>query len=135
MMQNPETVHAPVGPYSHAIRVPSGAEWLYISGQVALDASGELVGSGDLAAQTGQVFANLEAVLHSAGFGFEHVVKTTTFLARPEDVAAYRELRTDHYRKHWPSDEFPASSLVVVQRLANEGFLLEIEAVAAKRVA
>jgi enamine deaminase RidA (YjgF/YER057c/UK114 family) len=134
---NPEVVetkgvHEPVGPYSHAIRVPSNAEWLYVSGQIALDKNGNLVGAGDLKAQTDQVFTNLDSALLSAGFGFEDVIKTTTYLVRPEDVAAYREIRTEHYRRHFPSGMHPASTLVVVQRLASEAFLLEIEAVAAR---
>jgi enamine deaminase RidA (YjgF/YER057c/UK114 family) len=125
-------VHAPVGPYSHAMRVPAGAEWLYVSGQISVDQNGEVVGAGDLAAQIEQVFANLESVLRSADFGFDDVVKITTFLVRAEDVPVYRQLRDPYYRKHFPSGAYPASTLVAVQQLANEAFLLEIEAVAAR---
>jgi 2-iminobutanoate/2-iminopropanoate deaminase len=125
-------VHEPVGPYSHAITVPPNAEWLYISGQVSLDPDGRLVGRNDLSAQTKQIFANLKASLDAAGYGFPDVIKTTTFLTRSDDVAPYRELRMSHYREHFPSGIYPTSTLVVVRRLANEDFLLEIEAVAAK---
>lgn len=125
-------VHDPVGPYSHAIRIPPNAEWLYVSGQISVGANGDLVGAGDLSAQTDQVFANLAATLRSAGFDFQDVVKMTTFLVRSEDVALFREIRTRHYLEHFPSGAYPTSTLVVVQRLAKEEFLLEIEAVAAR---
>jgi enamine deaminase RidA (YjgF/YER057c/UK114 family) len=125
-------VHDPSGPYSHAIRIPPTAEWLYVSGQIPVDESGEVVGVGDLAAQIGQVFANLDATLRSAGFDFRDVVKMTTFLVRAEDVPAFRELRAPYYRRHFPSGVYPTSTLVAVRRLANEAFLLEIEAVAAR---
>lgn len=125
-------VHEPSGPYSHAIRVPPNAEWLYVSGQISVDENGDVVGVGDLAAQIGQVFANLDAILRSAGFEFRNVVKMTTFLVRAEDVPVFRELREPYYRRHFPSDVYPTSTLVAVQRLANEAFLLEIEAVAAR---
>jgi enamine deaminase RidA (YjgF/YER057c/UK114 family) len=127
-------VHEPLGPYSHAIRIPPNAEWLYVAGQIAVDENGDVVGVGDLAAQIGQVFANLDATLRSAGFEFGNVVKMTTFLVRPEDVSVFRELRDPYYRTHFPSGAYPTSTLVVVERLANEAFLLEIEAVAAKAV-
>jgi enamine deaminase RidA (YjgF/YER057c/UK114 family) len=127
-------VHDPVGPYSHAIRIPPNAEWLYVSGQISLNEKGELVGPDDLAAQIEQVFANLHAVLRSSGYDFANVVKTTTFLVNAHDVDAYRKLRTEHYRKHFPAGIYPTSTLVVVERLANEAFLLEMEAVAAKGI-
>jgi 2-iminobutanoate/2-iminopropanoate deaminase len=129
---NVNGVHEPSGPYSHAIRVPPNAEWLYVSGQIPVDERGEVVGVGDLAAQIDQVFANLDATLRSAGFEFRNVVKMTTFLVRADDVPAFRELRAPYYRTHFPSGVYPTSTLVAVQRLANEAFLLEIEAVAAK---
>jgi enamine deaminase RidA (YjgF/YER057c/UK114 family) len=129
---NANGVHEPLGPYSHAIRVPPNAEWLYVSGQISVDERGEVVGVGDLAAQIDQVFANLDATLRSAGFDFRDVVKMTTFLVRSEDVPEFRELREPYYRRHFPSGVYPTSTLVAVQRLANEAFLLEIEAVAAR---
>jgi enamine deaminase RidA (YjgF/YER057c/UK114 family) len=125
-------VHEPTGPYSHAIRVPPNAEWLYISGQIPVDENGEVVGVGNLAAQIAQVFANLDATLRSAGFEFRNVVKMTTFLVRAEDVPVFRERREPYYRRHFPSGVYPTSTLVAVQRLASEEFLLEIEAVAAR---
>ena len=125
-------VHDPLGPYSHAIKVPPNAEWLHVAGQISLNQDGELVGPNDLAAQTNQVFANIGAVLDSCGYEFADIVKTTTYLVNADDVEVYRELRTEHYERRFPDGNYPTSTLVVVDRLANEAFLLEIEAVAAK---
>jgi 2-iminobutanoate/2-iminopropanoate deaminase len=76
---------AAIGPYSQAVRM---GNLLFCSGQIPLDpATGELV-TGDVAAQTRQVFANLGAVLSEAGAGFEHVARTTVYLADMGDFAA-----------------------------------------------
>jgi 2-iminobutanoate/2-iminopropanoate deaminase len=76
---------AAIGPYSQAVRM---GNLLFCSGQIPLDpATGELV-TGDVAAQTRQVFANLGAVLSEAGAGFEHVARTTVYLADMSDFAA-----------------------------------------------
>jgi 2-iminobutanoate/2-iminopropanoate deaminase len=80
-----EKAPAAIGPYSQAVRM---GNLLFCSGQIPLDpATGELV-SGDVAAQTRQVFANLGAVLSEAGAGFEHVARTTVYLADMNDFAA-----------------------------------------------
>src|SRR5690606_37437632 len=81
---------AAIGPYSQAVAVPlpDGRRMVFCSGQIPLDpATGELV-AGDIAAQTRQVLANLEAVLAAAGGGFTNVVKTSIFLADMGDFAA-----------------------------------------------
>jgi 2-iminobutanoate/2-iminopropanoate deaminase len=78
-----------IGPYSQAVRMGS---LLFCSGQIPIDpATGHLV-TGDIAAQTGQVFANLGAVLAAAGAGFEHVARTTVYLADMNDFAAMNEV-------------------------------------------
>ena len=65
---NPDTVAPPIGSYSHAVRVETGdAVWIHVSGQLALDAEGTLVGKGDLGAQTERVFENLLRVLRANG--------------------------------------------------------------------
>lgn len=128
----PQGVSSPLGPYAHAVRVPAGADWLHVAGQVSVGEDGQVVGAGDIRAQTDRVFRNLEGVLTAAGFSFTDVVKTTTFLVRSEDVEVFREIRLPFYRRYFPSGEYPAGTLVVVQRLAGEAFLLEVEAIAAK---
>lgn len=122
---NPPTLAPPAG-YSHVAEV-SGGRIVFISGQVALDASGALVGPGDLAAQARQVFANLKAALEAAGTDFAHVVKLTYFLTDASKIGVVREVRDRFVDPTHP----PASTAVEIRRLVREDFLLEIEAVAA----
>jgi enamine deaminase RidA (YjgF/YER057c/UK114 family) len=123
---NPEGLNKPTG-YTHVV-VSSGTRTIYISGQVALNANGEVVGKNDLKAQTEQVFENLKTALAAAGCTFDNVVKTTTFIVnyKPESIPMIREIRG----KYLGNDHPPASTLLGVQALAREDFLIEIEAVA-----
>ena len=124
---NPPTLHAPRG-YSHLAEVQNG-RILYISGQVALDLSGNVVGRGDFLAQARQVFENLKAALTAAGTGFENVAKINIYATAGFDetqLPAFRELRDSYVNVKNP----PASTFVIVHRLVREEFLLEIEAVA-----
>lgn len=123
---NPATLPRPNG-YSHVVDVPLGRT-LYISGQVPLDAAGNVVGAGDFRAQTEQVFANLASALASAGANFGHVVKITIFVTQlsPEHLGALREVRD----RHLDPAHAPASSLVEVSRLFRPELLVEIEAIA-----
>ena len=120
---NPPGMSTPTG-YSHVVSA-RGGRTIYIAGQVALDAKGQLVGEGDLAAQTRQVFANLETALKAAGASFNDVVKTNYYLRDASQVQVIRDVRGKYFTK-----ELPASTLVEVSRLANPGFLVEIEVVA-----
>ncbi|MCC6988152.1 MAG: RidA family protein, partial [Acidobacteria bacterium] len=103
----------------------TGGRTMYMSGQVAFDAKGQLVGKGDLAAQTRQVFANLETALTAAGATFNDFVKTNYYMIDASQVQAVREIRSKYFTK-----ELPASTLVEVRRLANPDFLIEIEVIA-----
>lgn len=119
----PASLHSTNG-YSHAI-VKSGTP-VFISGQVSLDASGAVVGKGDIEAQVDQVFNNLKAVVIAAGGSMDDIVKTTVFvtdLAFRPAVAAAR-------KKHFRPGRYPASTFLVVSSLATPDFLVEIEAVA-----
>lgn len=113
--------------YSHVV-VASGARTIYISGQVALDESGALIGAGDLGAQTTQVMHNLGRALAAAGATFADVVKITTFVVgyTPEMRPVISAARSPHF----PEGKPPASTLVGVQALAAPGWLIEIEAIA-----
>jgi 2-iminobutanoate/2-iminopropanoate deaminase len=123
---NPQGVHPPVGTYSHAVRVEGGdATWIYVSGQVALDAEGTLVAPNDLRAQTKQVFENLTAILEANGATFEDVVKITTFVTTLDDLDGMREVRARYLPK-----EPPASTAVQISALVLPDAVIEIEAVA-----
>jgi enamine deaminase RidA (YjgF/YER057c/UK114 family) len=93
---------------------------------VALDASGAIVGQGDMRAQAQQVFANLHAALQSVGASFSNVAKLTYFIVDMTQMPVVREVRDQFIQP----EQLPASTAVEVRRLAREEFLLEIEAVA-----
>ena len=123
---NPGTVAAPIGSYSHAVRVETGdAVWIHVSGQVALDAEGVLVGIGDLRAQTERVFENLALVLESNGATFADVVKIQTYFTTLEDLAGSREVRA----RYLPAEP-PASTAVQVVALVLPEALIEVDVVA-----
>jgi len=123
---NPETVAAPMGTYSHAVRVEtSDAVWIYVSGQIANDPAGGLVGPGDLRAQTRQVFENLRAILEANGATFADAVKIGTYLTTLEDLDAMREVR-----KEYLTTEPPASTAVQVVALLLPDAMIEVDLVA-----
>jgi 3-hydroxyisobutyrate dehydrogenase len=123
---NPPTVAPPIGSYSHAVRVETEeAVWIYVSGQIAQDAQGNLVGGGDLAAQTDQVFQNLVHVLDDNGATFGDVVKVHTFITTMDGLQASRQVRG----RYLPDDP-PASTAVRVAALMVPEALIEVDVVA-----
>jgi len=118
----PPFIHKTAG-YSHAVRA---GNTLYIAGQVALDADGNLVGEGDIEAQVAQVWQNLKAVLGHAGGTVEDIVKITVFTT---DIA-YRPAIAAARDAVFPNGRYPASTFLVVQSLARPELLVEIEAIA-----
>lgn len=124
---NPPTVAAPMGSYSHTVRVETAeAVWVHVSGQLALDPEGNLVGPGDMVAQAERVFENLRAILEANGATFGDVVKLQTFVTSLDDLAAIREVRG----RYLPSEP-PASTTVQVVALVLPEALIEVDAVAA----
>jgi reactive intermediate/imine deaminase len=114
---------APVGPYNQAVKA---AGLLFCSGQIALDpATGEMVGAGDVEAETLQVLANLQAVLAAAGCSPQQVVRTTVFLADLADFALVNAL----YAEVFGAGTSPARACVQVAALP-KGARVEIDAVA-----
>ena len=121
---DPGTLHRPFG-YTHVVEVTAGRP-AYISGQVALDRDGELVGPGDIRAQARQVLENLRAALQTVGASFDQVVKLNAYLLDITQLPAIREIRDQYVDTARP----PASTAVEVRRLAVDGLLIEVEAVA-----
>ncbi len=113
--------------YSHAAEV-SGGKMIFVSGQVALDEKGEIVGKGDIRAQTTKVFENMKLVLAAAGAGFDDIVKLTYYIVayKPEMLAPIREVRSQYLSKTTP----PASTLIGVEALFLDGVMIEVDAVA-----
>lgn len=111
----------PIGPYSQAVRAGG---FVYVAGQLPLDADGGLVGRGDIGAQTRAVFANIAAILAAAGSSLDRVAKTTVFLTSLDDFAGMNDVYAAAFRA-----PYPARSTLEIGRLP-DGMLLEIECVA-----
>ena len=98
---------------------------VYVSGQVAADAQGNVVGKGDARAQTEQCFKNIEAALTAAGASMDDLTKITCFLVSGDDYAAYASVRLSLFPENGP-----ASSTVMISALVSADYLVEIEAIA-----
>ena len=112
-------------PFSHYTDAVRAGDLLFVSGCVALDTNGELVGEGDVVAQARQVFSSIGLCLAAAGASFADVVKVTTFLTDIADRARVNPVRQEFF-----GDARPASTLVEVSALVLPEFLIEAEAVA-----
>jgi enamine deaminase RidA (YjgF/YER057c/UK114 family) len=123
----PEDVPAPRATYSHAVRITSGTH-IVLAGQVPIDDQGKTVGLGDIEAQTRQVLQNIEGVLRAAGATFADVVRYTIYLVGRENVGLFREVRAELWPKIHPDGRYPTSTFLVIDQLASEEFLVEIEA-------
>jgi 2-iminobutanoate/2-iminopropanoate deaminase len=120
-----ETLAEPLSHYTDAVRADN---LLFVSGLVAVDGEGRLVGGDDVVAQARQVFESMRQVLAAAGCGFQDVVKVTIFLTDVDDRASINPVRQEIF-----GDARPASTLVEVSRLAVPGARIEVEAVAVVR--
>jgi len=118
---NPETMHAPTG-YSHLVKA---GDTIYLSGQVALARDGSLVGKDDPVAQAEQIYKNIQAALASVGASLRDLVKITTYVVSQDCFEAENASRTKYL-----ANDPPASTLLVVSRLATPEILMEIDAVA-----
>ena len=115
--------------YTHTVSIEGAAKLVTISGQVSWDASGNVVGKGDMRAQSEQVFRNVTAALQAAGAGWDDVIKMNGYMVgmHAERVNAYREVRGRFLKE----GALPASTLVGVERLVDPDLLLEVEVIAA----
>ena len=113
----------PVGPYSHVARVRAGADTLYIAGMLA---SGET-----FEAQCAAVYGQIEKALQSAGAGWANVVQFTTYLVHSQDIAKFYRWREREYPRMFPDGRYPPNTLLIIDRLVQEQFLIEIQTVAA----
>lgn len=124
IFRNPQSM-PPAKGYTQVVEVRNGRT-IYVSGQVAVNQHGELVGPGDLAAQTRQVFENIKSALEASGASFNDVVKLTFFVTDIAQMQTVRDIRDSYVNTKNP----PASSAVEVSKLVNDQFLIEIEAIA-----
>ena len=119
---NVDALGKPVGPYSHVARV-KGGETLYIAGMVS-------PGDG-FDAQCAAVYAQIEQALKSAGGGWRNVVQFTTYLVHSQDIARFYRWREQNYPGMFPDGKYPPNTLLIIDRLVQEQFLIEFQTVAA----
>ena len=118
------------GLYSNVTMVPAGAGTVYIAGQLAVGKDGAVVGRHDFELQMRQVFSNMGDVLAGVGLGFNHVIKFTTYLVHSQDIDEFMRVRAKLFPKLFEGDQFPPNTLLVIDRLVKEDFLVEVEAIA-----
>ena len=129
-ISNPATLAKPMGQYSHVTRVKA-SEFVFIAGQLSASADGKLVGADDFDAQCVQVFANIEAALKSVGGGWGNVVQFTTYLVHSQDIPKFMQYRLREFPKLFPNGVYPPNTLLMVDRLVQEPFLVEVQTIAA----
>lgn len=123
---NPKGLHQNPA-FTQVVGISGAVKTVYIGGQNALDANGEVVGKGDLTAQTEQIFHNLDLALRGAGARLEHVVKWTIYVVQGQDIRSGFGV----FGRVWGErPNPPAITVLVVAGLANPAFLAELEAVA-----
>jgi enamine deaminase RidA (YjgF/YER057c/UK114 family) len=120
-ISNVDALGKPVGPYSHVARV-KGGETLYIAGMVSPGDSFE--------AQCSAVYSQIEQALKSAGGGWRNVAQFTTFLVHSQDIAKFYRWREREYPKMFPDGKYPPNTLLIIDRLVQEQFLIEIQTIA-----
>jgi 2-iminobutanoate/2-iminopropanoate deaminase len=122
---NPEGLAAPAGPYALVTTVETPGRLVFCAGAIAIDEQGNIVGVGDIVAQTEQVMRNLSVALEAAGASFADVVKINNFVTDADLYPAIAPVR-----ERYLSEPYPASSLIEVRRLLYPDLLVEIEAIA-----
>jgi enamine deaminase RidA (YjgF/YER057c/UK114 family) len=127
---NPGALGKPLGQYSHMARVKA-SEYLFIAGQVAVDKAGNVIGADDFDAQCVQTFANIEAALASQGAGWANLVEFTTYLVHSQDIPKFMKYRLREFPRMFPTGAYPPNTLLMIDRLVGEAFLIEVKAVAA----
>jgi enamine deaminase RidA (YjgF/YER057c/UK114 family) len=123
---NPPAIPAPRG-YSHVVETKGPSRTIYLAGQLGMTADGKFAGApGDFRAQAAQCFENIKAALAAVGATFEHVVKLNNYLVDMAHLPIYFEVRDRYVDTKNP----PASTTIQISKLAREGALYEVEAVA-----
>tara|TARA_Y100001968_G_C19262867_1_gene670174 strand:- start:324 stop:737 length:414 start_codon:yes stop_codon:yes gene_type:complete len=128
---NPETLGDPLGQYMHITRVKA-TEFLFIAGSLPADKDGNCVGSDlDFDAQCHQVFGNIEKALASADANWSNVVQFTTYLVNSTWIPRFMEFRLANFPSMFPNQKYPPNTLLMVDRLVHEPFLVEVQTIAA----
>lgn len=127
---NPPALGKPLGQYSQITRVKA-SEFIFIAGQVGADKEGKVVGADDFDAQCVQTFANVETALKSCGAGWGNVVQFYTFMVHSQDIPKFMKYRLREFPRMFAEGAYPPNTLLMVDRLVKEEFLIEVQATAA----
>jgi 2-iminobutanoate/2-iminopropanoate deaminase len=122
---NPPELPTPIGPFSYGV-MDDGT--LYVSGAVGTDEQWQIIGKGDVAAQTERAFENIEKVLRAAGCSLDDVIKMNMYLVNAADYKPMNEVRKRRFRA-----PYPASTVVIVKELVLPDLLVEVEVIAKRR--
>jgi len=128
--ENPAGAAPAQGLYSHA-GLSRGGTLAFVAGQLSVGADGGVVGKGDFAAQFQQVYKNLGDVLKGLGTDYNSVLKFTTYLVHSQDIERFMHLRRELFPKLFKGKDYPPNTLLMIDRLVKEEFLIEVEAIAA----
>ena len=127
---SPGELAEPMGQYSHVTRVRAG-ELLFIAGMLSANAEGQVIGAGSFDRQAAQVFENVNQALRSAGARWANVVQFTTYLVHSQDIPRFMEFRLREFPKMFPDRRYPPNTLLIIDRLVREEFLIEVQTIAA----
>ena len=119
---NVEALGKPLGQYSHLARVKA-SEFLFIAGMLAPGESFD--------AQCSGVFEQIEKALRSQGAGWGNVVQFTTYLVHSQDIPRFMQWRLREFPRLFPNGAYPPNTLLIIDRLVGEQYLIEVQAVAA----
>jgi enamine deaminase RidA (YjgF/YER057c/UK114 family) len=130
LIRHPPGLCEPLGRYSQ-LSIGRGTEIICVAGQVGVTADGELAGDGvDVRAQTRQIFENIATALQAVGLGLREIAKMTTFIVGADNLPGFQAERVLLFQELFPDGEYPPNTIVIVSRLAEERFAIEIEAMA-----
>lgn len=122
-IENVEALGKPLGQYSHMARVRGAKETLYVAGMLSA--------GDDFDAQCSGVFRQIDTALKSAGAGWGDVAQFTTYLVHSQDIPKFMAWRLREFPKMFPDGKYPPNTLLVVDRLVQEQFLVEVQTIAA----
>ena len=128
-IQPPELLVPKSYPFSWGVQAKNG-DLLFISGQVSTDIDRNVIGVGDIGVQTKQVFKNMELVLKGAGAEFSNIVDITTYVVRRENLDAHAAAVRELFPTYFPDGVYPSNTLILIDGLYREEFLLEVRAIA-----
>ena len=129
-ISNTPSLGKPLGQYSQLARVRA-SEFVFLAGQLSADIHGETIGAGDFDAQCIQVFANVRAALDDLQAGWCNIVQFTTYLVHSQDIDKFMAYRTRVFPEFFPNGAYPPNTLLMVDRLVKEAFLVEVQCVIA----